>query len=696
MSDDQAAETIDLGISGIRDATLIERGGFASVYAATDTDFDRRIAVKVLHGSNRSRLDRFASERLLLGRVSGHPSIVTVFRNGTTDGGDQFLLMELIEGGSLQDLLDRQGRLPWTEAVIHALTICEALEYVHGQDPPIIHNDIKPSNVLLQDGRAKLADFGIATTQDTTTSYAAGSLHYSPPEMWTDGRDTRDHRSDIYSLAATLYALIAGREPFQVDGPDSEPAQRTRIEQQIPDRLPPELCPAGLADWIALGLSKRPGDRPQRAGQFAEGLQRVLDSADPNRATNGAAEAESKHWLERPMMLGVLAVCTVIGGLTSILTITSNSDDGSDRPGLDPSGAGLAVTASTAADASAAAGSAAGGLGNDALPGAGVTVIAGRSSIDEGYFQAALLTELLTELGYEVSDPADGWWEFDEVYPVLAEGEIDFWPHGRSPGHEHRLAQSRLDGTTVGEHVVLVGDLIPVGGVFGLLITRLTARDHGIRSLQQINESPDLVELFDSDGNGKAEIYGCPVQHQCSTVIDETVAFNRWTNLEQIYGDVGQVTADSASAEAAGIPRIQYKWAPSEHTALLVPGQNVVWLSLGTEDNVIDGSTPVGRNYRLTGPAPLGERCTDDPCWLGWSWDTIRVAANRDFIEANPAAARLFELVTLDGAVVAQQIYNTFYEPSELGDPQTQAREWLAEHRELADGWLTEARLAAP
>lgn len=288
LSDDPPATKIDIGIAGLRDAVLVGRGGSAAVYAAVETEFDRRVAVKILHGVDESGRQRFATERL--GRLSNNPNIVTVHRSGLTDRGEPYLVTEYVSGGSLQDRLEQVGPIPWTEAVGHGLAICTALGEVHNQRPPILHNDIKPANLLLQDGRAMLADFGIAAFQDSSTVPAAGSLHYAPPEMWSEGRDRRDRRSDVYSLAATLFALISGKPPFVVGGPDSEPAQRTRIEQDPAPLLPDDLCPPGLSRWIQRAMSKNPGERQQSVDEFAAGLERAVEAAAPIEAAEGASD----------------------------------------------------------------------------------------------------------------------------------------------------------------------------------------------------------------------------------------------------------------------------------------------------------------------------------------------------------------------------------------------------------------------
>lgn len=320
------------------------------------------------------------------------------------------------------------------------------------------------------------------------------------------------------------------------------------------------------------------------------------------------------------------------------------------------------------------------------------TVRPGRADWSTGYFQAAIYSALLEELGYDVTDPALHEYPPSEAYLAMAEGEFDFWPNGWYSQHYTWFDRPLDDGSLVGDHVVVVGNEIQAGSLEGLVITKSVAEDHDIESLDQINDDPTLTALFDDDGDGRAEIFGCPEDWTCDDIIDEMIEFNDWSNLEQIKAGYPGLVAASIDRVERGLPAIQYTWSPSGHLTRLVPGSTVLWLSLGGRDNVLDGSTVGGFDFAAADPPPLDDSCSADPCWIGWEVADIRVAANSDFADANPVAVALFEAVELDVADIAAQ--NVRYDNGEDTDADVErhAKQWIESHRSLVDQWLDTAR----
>ncbi len=139
---------------------------------------------------------------------------------------------------------------------------------------------------------------------------------------------------------------------------------------------------------------------------------------------------------------------------------------------------------------------------------------------------------------------------------------------------------------------------------------------------------------------------------------------------------------------------MQYTWTPSSYLTRLVPGETVLWLSVGGPDQVLDGSTAGGFDFASADPAPLGDACTADPCWIGWEVADIRVAANKEFADANPLAVALFEVVELNVADIATQ--NVRYENGENtgADVERHAMDWIDSNRSLVDQWLDTAKAA--
>jgi alpha-glucoside transport system substrate-binding protein len=268
----------DLGIEGVSNARLLDTGGFADVYEARD-EFGRRVAIKVLKVLDEATRRRFDRERAVMGRVAGHAHIVSPFTSGyTTKDGKPYVVMEYLGGGSLQQRLDRGGPMPVAEAISLIKPIAEALGASH--QAGIIHKDVKPANILLtDDGSPKLADFGIAAMRDVTTTTAlAYSPAYTPPEtFYTDASgDTRDERSDLYSLGATLFALVVGRGPF-LTGDESPAAVMARILNEPP----PQTGYPDLDRFLAVAMAKEPAYRYQTAAQFGEALQSVAGASEP-------------------------------------------------------------------------------------------------------------------------------------------------------------------------------------------------------------------------------------------------------------------------------------------------------------------------------------------------------------------------------------------------------------------------------
>ncbi len=324
-------------------------------------------------------------------------------------------------------------------------------------------------------------------------------------------------------------------------------------------------------------------------------------------------------------------------------------------------------------------------------PGEGVAVSIGRADWSTGYFQAALFKALLEELGYQVGDPSANEHPPGDAYALMAAGQFDFWTNSWYPNH-----QPNLDDDGVGSALTPIGNLMPASGLEGVVVNSSVAGDNGISSLDQINDDDALVALFDSDGNGKAELHGCPDGWGCAEIINETILFNGWENIEHIQPeDYTADVAESVTKVDAGTPILQYTWSPSGYLTSLRPGDNVQWLSVGGQENVLDGSITPDRDYNDVEPPALGGACTSDPCWLGWPAANIQVTARNEFLSANPPARVLFEQVQLNVLDVA--LANVKYDTGETSeaDIARHAQEWINENRDLVDGWLQAARSAA-
>ena len=254
------------------------RGGMATVYLGTDVKLGRGVAIKLLAPATRAYLgsDRFQREVLLAAQLS-HPHIVPLFEADEADGL-LFYVMEYVDGESLRHRLDRQGPLPVEDAVRIAVEVGDALQYAH--ENGVIHRDVKPENILMSHGHALVSDFGIAKLMEdrgssegpalTGAGIAMGTAAYMSPEQ-ASGDKRIDPRSDVYSLAAVLYEMLAGEPPFT--GPSAQ-AIAARVVNDLPRpiRTVRPGLPVHLERALARGLAKSPADRHRTARAFVDAL----------------------------------------------------------------------------------------------------------------------------------------------------------------------------------------------------------------------------------------------------------------------------------------------------------------------------------------------------------------------------------------------------------------------------------------
>ena len=250
-------------------------GGMATVYVARDLKHDRHVALKVLRPDLAALLgvERFLSEIRVTAHLH-HPHILPLFDSGQA-GGLVYYVMPHVEGEALRQWLARERQLPVATAIEIARAVAGALDYAHRHG--VIHRDIKPENILFQDGQAVVADFGIALALSaaagsrlTETGISLGTPQYMSPEQATGDRAI-DARSDIYSLAAVLYEMLAGEPPH------TGPTIQSVIAKVLTDRPRPlralrDAVPPHVESAIQKALAKVPADRFASALQFAEAL----------------------------------------------------------------------------------------------------------------------------------------------------------------------------------------------------------------------------------------------------------------------------------------------------------------------------------------------------------------------------------------------------------------------------------------
>ncbi|HVT44619.1 MAG TPA: serine/threonine-protein kinase [Thermoanaerobaculia bacterium] len=254
---------------------MLGRGGMGAVYLARDLTLDREVAIKVVNtaGESRELYERFRREAKTVAKLS-HPNIVPLHAFGEVDAMPYFV-MGYVRGESLADRLRREGRLEEDEARRIIGEVAQALDHAHRLG--VIHRDVKPDNVLLDDetGRALLTDFGVAKaaeTGETLTSFGAiiGTPHFMSPEQ-ASGHGPTDARSDIYSLGVMAYAMIAGRLPFE--GSSAADVLTKHLTQEPPSLRSVALAVSDTtAQVVERCLAKDPAQRWQDARSLAQTL----------------------------------------------------------------------------------------------------------------------------------------------------------------------------------------------------------------------------------------------------------------------------------------------------------------------------------------------------------------------------------------------------------------------------------------
>ena len=257
----------------------IGAGGMADVYKGKDHMLNRYVAIKVLKKEfkeDENFVRKFRSEAQAAAGLI-HPNVVNVYDVGE-DRGLYYMVMELVEGITLKEYIDKKGRLSHKETISIAIQMCTGIGVAHAAN--IIHRDIKPQNIIIsKDGKVKVTDFGIAkaTTSNTISSNAMGSVHYTSPEQARGGFS--DQKSDIYSIGITLYEMVTGQVPFDGDSTVSVAIKHLQEEITPPSEIVPDI-PYSL-EQIILKCTQKNGERRYRnTDELIQDLKRSLVDPD--------------------------------------------------------------------------------------------------------------------------------------------------------------------------------------------------------------------------------------------------------------------------------------------------------------------------------------------------------------------------------------------------------------------------------
>ncbi|WP_205327700.1 protein kinase [Glycomyces sp. YM15] len=291
-------------IPGYRDFAMVAHGSTAFVYRAVQERLDRTVAVKVLLvDDDMTTADSVEKELEATVAVSNHPHIVSIIDTGHTETGQPYIVMEYCEGGSYSAILKADGPLPVEDVLDVGVKIGQALQAAHSAD--ILHRDVKPQNILRGQYGPALADFGIARTPASLAATAAidklTPLHASPEALL---RQAQTSASDLFSLASSMWHLLAGYAPFANPAGGTDPdTHRERVTSDAPPpKLPREDVPEWLESLLVRGLSRDPARRPASGRAFAEELQRGMYGGGVGKASAPAVigDVSNEETVYRP------------------------------------------------------------------------------------------------------------------------------------------------------------------------------------------------------------------------------------------------------------------------------------------------------------------------------------------------------------------------------------------------------------
>ncbi|NLI41381.1 MAG: SUMF1/EgtB/PvdO family nonheme iron enzyme, partial [Caldisericales bacterium] len=271
------------------------RGGFGTVYRATDTTLGRDVALKVLHPQLTIEPDfiqRFRNEARLVASLRS-PNIVTVYELGEVNGR-VFIAMEYLPGGSLKDRLDKTGPIPFDESLEIMKQVCAGLQTAHEQG--LVHRDVKPGNILFDSlGNAVIADFGLAraiqlsSVSSSSSTGGVGTPAYRAPELWI-GEPPASPATDIYSLGCVLSEMLTNKALFQGKTTEEILARHLNIGASFPQNYPAGV-PAGIRAVIQKAVAKAQSERFQSASEFIEAVK----TCDSNPVQGKPGEPAKKH-----------------------------------------------------------------------------------------------------------------------------------------------------------------------------------------------------------------------------------------------------------------------------------------------------------------------------------------------------------------------------------------------------------------
>jgi len=313
------------------------------------------------------------------------------------------------------------------------------------------------------------------------------------------------------------------------------------------------------------------------------------------------------------------------------------------------------------------------GHADDDLPGKGIQATPLKSSIAEETFQTLLVMRALEQLGYALQPIQEI--EYATAHVAIANGDATFMADHWNPQHADFYKNAGGDARLYRQGIYIANN------AQGYLIDKKTAQAHNITHVDQLKD-PKIARLFDTNGDGKADLAGCNPGWGCEALIEHHLgAYGLRETVSHNQGSYSALLADTIARYRAGKPVLYYAWTPHWVSNELQPGKDVVWLevpfsSLPSEQKGLETKLPNGKNY-------------------GFVVNQQQIVANKAWAEKNPAAAQLFAIMQLPVGDVSAQNHLMSQGQNQAGDIARHTDAWIAAHRATFDGWIAQARAAA-
>jgi glycine betaine/proline transport system substrate-binding protein len=319
------------------------------------------------------------------------------------------------------------------------------------------------------------------------------------------------------------------------------------------------------------------------------------------------------------------------------------------------------------------------------MPGQGVTVQPARATWTTGFFLEAIYSRALEDLGYDVKDPKK--LSNPIFYKSVYQGDVDFWANGWFPIH---YAQLGMPYDQYKKKASIAGTVVKGGALQGYLVSKREVEKFGIKSLDDFKR-PEVMKAFDANGDGKADLVACPPGWGCEKVVTlHLKAYGLEDYINPIKASYSASMADAVARYQSGEPVFFYTWTPNWTVNRFKPGKDVMWINV---PKIIPSPAQKGYEDAMVHSGVKG--AVTDPIKMGFPGNDIDVVANNQFLADNPAAAKMFEVMSIPFSDIAAQNAKMYEGENTEKDIDRHVDEWIAGHKDTWEGWLQEARNAA-